>query len=358
MKNILTIDIGAGTMDVLCYVPEEKMHYKAVVQSPVRTMAAAIDTATGNLLVRGVEMGGGPVTAILQARAQEAEVVISSSAAATIHHDPARVKAMGLQIVDDGAADALANKDRYHPIMLGDIETDRIRRIVESFGLPFEFEAVAVCAQDHGVAPVGVSHLDFRHNLFKTRLDKAPYSHTLLYSADCIPDEFNRLRSIARAVRQLPTRSVYVMDSGMAAILGAAMDPAVQDKKLFMVLDIATSHTVAAVMRQTELLGNIEYHTHDITLNRLERLLKDLPEGRLSHEHILAEGGHGAYLREAPGYDRIEAIVATGPKRRLMMGATLPITWGAPWGDNMMTGCVGLLEAVRLYKKMAPIVYV
>lgn len=358
MKNILTIDIGAGTMDVLCYVPEEKMHYKAVVQSPVRTMAAAIDTTNGDLLVRGVEMGGGPVTSVLQARARNAKVILSASAAATIHHDPARVAAMGMTIVDDDAADALADKGGYTPITLGDIDAQRIRGIVAGFGLPFEFEAVAVCAQDHGVAPAGVSHLDFRHNLFKTRLDRAPYAHTLLYRADNIPAEFNRLQSIAGAVRKLPTRSVYVMDSGMAAILGAAMDPAVQDKKIFMVLDIATSHTVAAVMRQTELLGNIEYHTHDITLKRLEQLLHDLPEGRLNHKQILAEGGHGAYLREAPGFKAIEAIVATGPKRRLMVDATVPVTWGAPWGDNMMTGCVGLLEAVRLHKKMAPIVYV
>lgn len=358
MKNILTIDIGAGTMDLLCYVPEEQMHYKAVVKSPVHTMAAAINATTGDLLVRGVEMGGGPVTAALQARVQSAEVIISSAAAATIHHDPARVAAMGLQIIAEEAADDLANTGRYESITLGDIELDRIRQIVTGFGLPFEFETVAVCAQDHGVAPVGVSHLDFRHQLFKARLDKAPYAHNLLYSADHIPDEFNRLKSIAGAVHQLPTQSVYVMDSGMAAILGAAMDPSVQGRSTFMVLDIATSHTVAAVMRQTELLGQMEYHTHDITLDRLEQLVRDLPEGRLTHEQILVEGGHGAYLREAPGFDRIEAIVATGPKRRLMLDSTLPVTWGAPWGDNMMTGCAGLIEAVRLRRQMTPITYV
>jgi uncharacterized protein (DUF1786 family) len=60
MKNLLAIDIGAGTMDILCYVPEEKMHYKAVVQSPVRTRAAAVEGATGTLAVTGGEMGGPP----------------------------------------------------------------------------------------------------------------------------------------------------------------------------------------------------------------------------------------------------------------------------------------------------------
>ncbi len=346
MKNILAIDIGAGTMDVLCHVPEEKMHYKAVVKSPVRTMATAINATSGNLLVTGVEMGGGPVTAALEERARTADVKISESAAATIHHDPARVKAMGLEIIPDEAADALMRDDGYTEIALQDIDPQRIQQIVEGFGLPFDFGAVAVCAQDHGAAPPGVSHLEFRHNLFKARLDRQPYPHTLLFTPKSLPTEFNRLRAIALSAARLPTDEVYVMDSGMAAILGASLDPALRAKQTVMVLDIATSHTVGAVLTGGELQGHFEYHTHDINLARLERLLEDLPAGRLSHDQIIAEGGHGAYLRGAPGYDAVEAIVATGPKRRLMAESRLPVTWGAPWGDNMMTGCVGLLEAM------------
>ena len=346
MGNYLMIDIGAGTMDIMCHVPEENMHYKAVVQSPVRTLGAAIAATDGDLLVTGAEMGGGPVTEALKTRARQADVVMSAAAAATIHHNPDRVKAMGIRIVTDQEAEDLTGKPGYTPITLQDIDPARIRKIVESFGLPFEFASIAVCAQDHGTAPAGVSHLDFRHHLFKTRLDERPYPHTLLYTPDSLPDEFTRLKSIARTAAGLPTRKIYVMDSGMAAIAGASMDASAQDKKIVMVLDIATSHTVGAVLRRDELLGSFEYHTHDITLKRLEGLLHDLPDGKLDHQRILAEGGHGAYLRKAPGFDRIEAIVATGPKRRLLAASSLPITWGAPWGDNMMTGCVGLLKAV------------
>jgi hypothetical protein len=32
--------------------------------------------------------------------------------------------------------------------------------------------------------------------------------------------------------------------------------------------------------------------------------------------------------------------------------------FGAPLGDNMMTGCVGLLEALRRRKGLEPILYV
>ncbi len=353
MKNRLAIDIGAGTMDILCYVPDEHMHYKAVVQSPVRTLAATIDATRGNLVVTGVEMGGGPVTEVLKKRARNSEVVMSAAAAATIHHDADRVTEMGIRIVDDHHAADLASNPNYTPIRLQDIDPHRIRQIVEGFGLVFEFESIAVCAQDHGAAPAGVSHLDFRHGLFKERLEESPFPHTLLYTPETLPKEFNRLSAIAQITAELPTRQVYVMDSGMAAISGAVMDPALIGKEIIMVLDIATSHTVGAVLHRDELMGSFEYHTHDITRERLEGLLHELADGLLDHQSILAEGGLGAYLRNAVGFDNVEAIVATGPKRRMLANSSLAFTWGAPWGDNMITGCVGLLKAVS-HKEGAP----
>jgi uncharacterized protein (DUF1786 family) len=358
MKNILAIDIGAGTMDILCHVPDENMHYKAVVQSPVRTLARRAAATRGNLAVDGVEMGGGPVTEALRARAETNRVVITPRAAATLHHDLERVKAMGLDILPEETVAECQKDPEYTAVTLGDLEPDRIRRIVEGFGLPFEFAAVAVCAQDHGAAPPGVSHLEYRHRLFKDRLDRHPHPHTLLFSTDSLPKEFNRLGGIAGIAGRLPTEKVFVMDSGQAAILGASLDPSLAGKDTFMVLDIATSHTVGAVMSGGELQGSFEYHTCDLDLGRLEQLLTDLPEGRLEHSKILEEGGHGAYLRRSVGYDAVEAIVATGPKRRLLSQSRLPITWGAPWGDNMMTGCTGLIEATRRHLGSGAIEYI
>jgi hypothetical protein len=57
------------------------------------------------------------------------------------------------------------------------------------------------------------------------------------------------------------------------------------------------------------------------------------------------------------GFNAIETIIATGPKRKLVASSRLPIQFGAPWGDNMMTGTVGLLEALRRRKNLKPIVY-
>lgn len=122
--------------------------------------------------------------------------------------------------------------------------------------------------------PVGMSHLDFRHNMFKARLEENPFPHTLLYKDNEVPLNMNRLNSIAQNARDLPT-----------------------------------------------------------------------------------EGGHGAYLRKTIGFQAVGVIVVTGPKRRLVEKSSLPIIFGAPFGDNMMTGTIGLLEAVRRRKGLEPIVY-
>jgi len=174
--RFLMVDIGAGTMDVLCYDTQADLHYKAVVKSPVRTIAEKAAAAPGNLIVTGCEMGGGPITEVLKQRARQAEVVMSSFAAVTLHHDLEKVQSWGIKVIDDDQAEDFRRDKKYHSLILEDLEVERLRRIVEGFGVPFEFEAVVVCGQDHGVPPPGKSHLDFRHNMFTDLLDKKPVS--------------------------------------------------------------------------------------------------------------------------------------------------------------------------------------
>ena len=57
------------------------------------------------------------------------------------------------------------------------------------------------------------------------------------------------------------------------------------------------------------------------------------------------------------GFKAAEIIVATGPKRRLLENSRLPVVFGGPLGDNMMTGTVGVLEAIRRRKGFEPIPY-
>ncbi len=353
------VDIGAGTMDILYFDTESGTPYKAVVRSPVLGLAEkAARLPPDRLLITGVEMGGGAMSDVLRARAKETEIMMTSAAAMTLHHDLDKVRGWGIGIVGDTEAVRLASTNRYSAMEIADVELERLEQIVTGFGVPFEFDIVGVCAQDHGVPPAGVSHLDYRHNLFTARLDQEPVPHALLFRGDEVPATFNRLRSIADRASRLPASELYVMDSGMAAILGASMDVHARSRDCILVLDVATSHTVGATLAKGQIAGFFEYHTHDITLERLEQLLYDLAEGKLAHQQILKEGGHGAYVREAVGYGSVEVIVATGPKRRLLEDSGLPITFGAPWGDNMMTGTVGLLEAIRLVKNLQPISYI
>jgi uncharacterized protein (DUF1786 family) len=356
--TFLMIDIGAGTLDLLWYDSATGEHYKAVAPSPVRQIARQIEATSGPLVVDGVEMGGGSVAEALRTRAQSAAVVISPAAAATIHHDPDKVRGWGIRIEEPDVLERLKADPGYTAVTLADIQPERLSQLLAGLGLPLDFDVVAMCAQDHGVAPKGVSHLDFRHKLFVPLLEAARSPHGLLFRSQEIPPTFNRLRCMAESAAVLGAGEIYVMDSGMAAILGASHDVQLRGKAPVLVLDIATSHTVAAVVDDGELAGFVEYHTHALTLPRLEDLLRGLADGRIDHASVLAEGGHGAYVRgRAVGFGRVQAILATGPKRRLVAPSQLPITWGAPWGDNMMTGTVGLLEAVRRRKGLPPIAY-
>jgi uncharacterized protein (DUF1786 family) len=358
MSRFLLVDIGAGTMDVLWYDTDTELHYKAVVKSPVRYLAEQAADMSGNLVISGTEMGGGPVTAVLKERAKKAAVVMSAAAAATLHHNPDIVHSWGIDIVEDEKIIGFQQEDSYSDLVLGDIDVARLRGIVDGFGVPFEFDAVAICAQDHGVPPTGVSHLDYRHNMFQARLQQKPYPHVLLYKSDEVPPEMNRLSCVAGTAGGLPADEVYVMDSGMAAILGGSMDVLARDKHRVIILDVATSHTVGAAMQDDEIAGFFEYHTSDITLERLENLLVELCDGKIEHSRVLSEGGHGAFLRKAIGFQDSDTIIATGPKRRLVEPSGLNIVYGGPLGDNMMTGTVGLLEALRRRKGLEPIIYI
>jgi uncharacterized protein (DUF1786 family) len=345
-------------MDVLYYDSKTDLHYKAVARSPVLSMAETIAHTPGDLLITGHEMGGGAVSSAIKQRAVETEVIMTVSAAATIHHNLENVRSAGIKIIADIEAENLSNLKKYSTVTSTDLDMARIEQIVKGLGIPFKFEVVGICAQDHGLPPAGVSHLDYRHKIFKTALDNNPFPEALIYRHNEVPETFNRLTSIAEKACELPADDIYVMDSGMAAILGASLDLQAKARKRLLVLDVATSHTVGAALAEGEIAGFFEYHTHDVTLEKLDRLIPALADGKLEHNQILKEGGHGAYLRKAFGFKAAEIIVVTGPKRRIVENSRLPITFGSPFGDNMMTGTVGLLEALRRRIRIEPISYI
>ncbi|MCE5336595.1 MAG: DUF1786 domain-containing protein [Desulfobacteraceae bacterium] len=356
MSRFLIVDIGAGTMDVLYYEDGSDLHFKAVVKSPVRYVSERVEKSRGDLLLTGCEMGGGKLAGVLRERARRSLVCVTRSAALTLSHDLEKVSSWGIRLVTDEEAAEMAAGAKAEHIVLGDVRREHLERITEDFGVPFEFDYVGVCAQDHGTPPAGVSHLDYRHNVFREALEGNPFPHALVYEANGVPPTFNRLNSIALAEASLPAARCFVMDSGMAAITGAVMDTEARKCGTLLVLDVATSHTVGAALVGGELAGFFEYHTSDITAEKMDVLLHGLAEGTLEHSRVLREGGHGAYVRKAVGLRNVERIVATGPRRALVEKSRLDISFGAPLGDNMMTGTLGVLESIRRRENMPSLI--
>src|SRR3984893_2931237 len=108
--QILTVDVGTGTQDVLLFDSERDLEncFKLVLPSPTVAVADRVRAATRagrRLVLQGVTMGGGPshwatmdhVRAGLQAFA-------TPDAARTFDDDLAAVAEMGIQVVSDDEA--------------------------------------------------------------------------------------------------------------------------------------------------------------------------------------------------------------------------------------------------------------
>src|SRR3989339_1003713 len=120
------IDIGAGTMDILYYDDAAGLSYKAVVRSPVKDIAEKAAGLGGNLLITGNEMGGSAISAVLIKRAQTDTVVMTASAAATVHHDLKKVTGYGIHVVEDAEAPALAKNSTFSVLEIGDLDLKRL----------------------------------------------------------------------------------------------------------------------------------------------------------------------------------------------------------------------------------------
>jgi uncharacterized protein (DUF1786 family) len=81
---------------------------------------------------------------------------------------------------------------------------------------------------------------------------------------------------------------------------------------------------------------------------KIERLLIDFADGKLTDEEVFKDNGHGLFfLTKPPHFRRIEKVVATGPNRNILAKTSLSAHFATPAGDVMMTGPIGLVEATR-----------
>ena len=134
LNEVLAIDIGGGTQDILLWnrhgLPENA--YKMVMPSPTRLVARQILFHTQrreDICLTGYTMGGGASTqAITQHLDSGLKVYALPDAALTIHDDLDKVRSMGVEIVDTPPVDV-------PQVKLQDVDLSKLRDGFGAFGV-------------------------------------------------------------------------------------------------------------------------------------------------------------------------------------------------------------------------------
>ncbi|OPY19610.1 MAG: hypothetical protein A4E26_02297 [Methanobacterium sp. PtaU1.Bin097] len=340
--RILTLDVGAGTQDVMLYDSEQPVEnsYKMVLPSPTRIFAEKIRKHHNDLFLSGETMGGGSINKAIKNHLEKGyRVLMTENAARTVRDDLNRVKWLGIEIIPSG---------EMHPeisqIELKDVDLEAIREAFDIFGVELEFDYIAVAVQDHGYSE-GMGDRNFRFSKIKEKLESPQPPEVFAYS-NTAPDYFTRMNGVLRTLKGY---NVVIMDSKFASICGATCDEYVKDLDSFIALDVGNGHTLAASFKDGKIMGVFEHHTGMLTPDKITRFCRELAQGTLSHEQIHEDGGHGAWVAEPIG--DFQCLVATGPKRGILKETSFKVHNAAPAGDVMMAGPSGLVKAVKYIKK-------
>jgi uncharacterized protein (DUF1786 family) len=143
----------------------------------------------------------------------------------------------------------------------------------------------------------------------------------------------------------------FLMDTGAAAIWGALLDPAVAAHREdgIAVVNVGNQHVLAALVRGERVWGIFEHHTRLMTPEKLKDYLDRFVRGEVSNDEVYEDGGHGcARVPGAPGWECFDFVAITGPNRHLAEGIGY---FAVPYGDMMLSGCFGLVAAVKEHLK-------
>jgi len=346
--QILAIDIGTGTQDILLFDTEREPEnaLKMVMPSPTQIVAEAIRRATAagaDILLTGFTMGGGPCTWAVQAHVKAGyRVYATPSAACTFDDDLAAVTQMGVRIVSE---DEVRHLRDVHRVGMRDVDLDAIRRVFETFGVSVEPAAVGVAVFDHGAAPPGYSDRRYRFEFLAERLQAEPALTALAFLSHEVPARLTRMRAVAEQVHL--NCPLLLMDTPAAAVLGALEDPRVRQARECIAVNIGNQHTLAFRLRNGRVTGLFEHHTGRLTVDRLDAWIEELAAGTIRNEDVYEDHGHGALLLE----DRpmpLSFVSVTGPRRALLRGSRHQPYLAVPYGDMMLAGCWGLVRALAM----------
>jgi len=335
--KFLAIDVGMGTQDILLYDSKKNIEncFKMVLPSQTQIVAQRIsrETRAGRAIVlAGETMGGGPCVGAIRLHIEAGLAVYATEKAAlTVNDNLEKVRDTGVVIVSEEEAGEL-NAAR---IEMCDVDKSALKKALGLFGIPLP-DKFAVAVQDHGYSP-GVSNRVFRFAYFRDIIKNGGSLNSFVYKGNT-PPRFTRMKAVERTVP-----GALLMDTGFAAIRGALSG---EDAKApSLVVNIGNGHTLAGVVDNGVVLSLFEHHTHQMTAGKLDDYLMRLCNGTLGFKEVFDDGGHGSYIREAAGFDNIGSILVTGPNRSIMRRSHLDIRFAAPYGDMMLSGCFGLMDA-------------
>ena len=338
--KILAIDIGSGTQDIMLYDTENPIENspKMVMPSPTMIIADRIDKSEEDLFISGETMGGGPISkSIKNHLANGNKIFATENAARTIRDDLNFVKSLGIKIVSPSEIEKYSDLTQ---IEFKDVDLEAIGGALSKFDTDSNFDFLGVAVQDHGFME-GVGDRNFRFMKIREKMDvpKKPEEFAYFGSA---PDYFTRINAVFRVLKEYNTT---LMDSKFASVCGATCDRYVKTLKKFIVMDIGNGHTLAAAFEGGKISGVFEHHTRNMTPDKIELFVKKLADGTITHEEIHTDHGHGAWSLKPIG--DFEAIVATGPRRKVLEKTDFDVHYAAPAGDVMMTGPAGLIKSIQ-----------
>ncbi len=337
--QIMAIDVGMGTQDILLYDDAQHIenNIKMVLPSQTRIIAQRISHATGagrDIFLTGTTMGGGPSGKAVREHIKAGlKVYARPDAALTIHDNLEKVTQMGVTLV--GEEDTVPRGTEQ--IEMCDVDTHALGTALGLFEtqLPGDF---AVAVQDHGEAP-DMSNRVFRFRHFRELLKQGGEMERFAH-LNKVPPHLSRMQAVMGSLKQ-HGNNVLLMDTGPAAICGALTG---KSGGPVAVVNIGNGHTLAAVVAGNRMLALFEHHTSYVDAQKMDGLIRRLCDGKLGFDDIFNDGGHGCYIRQAVGFLNIESVIVTGPNRQIMEDSALDVEFAAPHGDMMLTGCFGLVE--------------
>jgi uncharacterized protein (DUF1786 family) len=345
--NMIAIDVGAGTQDILLYEhgkPYENL-IKLVLPSQTQIMGRRIREATAAespLHLSGRIMGGGASSDAVKAHlAAGLPVSATPGAARTMHNDLARVEAMGIELRPDVPNDAVE-------VELGDIDPDGLRKGLAQFGVELP-DVAAIAVQDHGFRP-GSGNNEVRFEYLQSLIADGGRLESMVFEDP--PDGMTRMAGV-----QQTWPGAWLMDTGTAAVMGALGDPIVREAAEgpgAILVNVGNMHTFATLVRRGRLYGLFEHHTGGIDAPTIARLVGGLRDATLDPVTFRERfDGHGAaFDDEYRALEPFQFVAITGPNRGIARG--LGYHEAAPHGDMMLTGAFGLVDAVLARTKYTP----